>query len=260
MNSRHWLWKTASTIGLILTLGIGMNAEAGLFGFGGTNWKEEALLHDGSKLVVERTITRGGRHEIGQRPAYTEQSLNFTMPTTGEHVVWVDHFSEDLGNSSFLPMLIDVHQGIGYLVARPMGCLSYNKWGRPNPPYVVFKYQDKVWTRIPVSDLPAEISKPNIISSQPDTEVERIGKRLVPAETIQKIISSYRQPEFRSILREAFATAAGGCTEMIQTNDGWEGLGFFRLKANYEACSKYCVQKDVDQQACPCKKLFEGKK
>jgi Ca2+-binding RTX toxin-like protein len=28
-----------------------MSAYAGLFGFGGTSWKEEVLLHDGSKLA-----------------------------------------------------------------------------------------------------------------------------------------------------------------------------------------------------------------
>lgn len=202
---RNTQLSTRKFLFLVFALVASVSVNAGLFGFGGTSWQEEVLLHDGSRIIVERTVERGGRHEIGQRPAYTEQSLNFTMPATGEYVVWEDHFSEDIGNSSFLPMLVDIHQGIGYLVASPMGCPSYNKWGRPNPPYVIFKYQGKVWTRIPVSDLPAEISKPNIISSQPDTEVEGIGKRPVPAETIQKIISDYRKPEFRSILREPLA-------------------------------------------------------
>jgi hypothetical protein len=44
-----------------------MNAEAGLFGIGGDSWKEDVLLHDGKKLIVERSQTYGGRHEIGQQ-------------------------------------------------------------------------------------------------------------------------------------------------------------------------------------------------
>ena len=47
-------------MGVALTLGLGMNANAGLFGLGGTSWKEEVLLHDGSKIVVERKVKRGG--------------------------------------------------------------------------------------------------------------------------------------------------------------------------------------------------------
>jgi hypothetical protein len=43
-----------------------MSADAGLFGLGGTSWKEEVLLHDGSTILVDRSVVRGGRHEIGR--------------------------------------------------------------------------------------------------------------------------------------------------------------------------------------------------
>ena len=69
MNNGHGLWKVFRAISLILTLGISMNSEAGLFGFGGASWQEEVLLHDGRKLVVDRSVERGGRHEIGQLPS-----------------------------------------------------------------------------------------------------------------------------------------------------------------------------------------------
>lgn len=127
--------KILAIVALIATFSL--NASAAWFGFGGANWKEEVLLHDGRKIVVERHVERGGRHEIGQIPDYVEQSLSFTLPESGERVVWKDHFSEDIGSSSFLPMLVDIYQGVAYVAATNMGCLSYNKWGRPNPPYVV---------------------------------------------------------------------------------------------------------------------------
>jgi hypothetical protein len=186
---------------LVLSLG----ANAGLFGLGGTSWSEEALLHDGSKMIVKRSVERGGRHEIGQKSAYKEQSLAFTLPSTDQRVTWKDHFSEDIGTANFLPMLIDISGGMTYLVVSPMGCLSYNKWGRPNPPYVVFKYQDKEWKRIALQELPAEIKTPNLIFSAPDIEVEKIGKSSIHAEMIQKIINGYPQPEYKNILREPLA-------------------------------------------------------
>ena len=70
-----------------------VSAKAGFFGIGGDCWQEEVLLHDGQKIVVTRTVERGGRHEIGQRPPYKEQELSFTLPGTGANITWVDHFS-----------------------------------------------------------------------------------------------------------------------------------------------------------------------
>lgn len=197
--------KQITKLGLILTMGVSMSAGAGLFGFGGTSWKEEVLLHDGGKIIAERTVEHGGRHEIGQKPPYKYQSLSFTHPTTRQEIVWEDKFSEDVGSANFLPMLLDISSGTAYLVAYPMGCLSYNKWGRPNPPYVVFKHEGKEWTRIPLQELPAEIKTPNLIFSMPDFKVKESGKSFMTAEMISSIIASYRQPEYKTILREPLA-------------------------------------------------------
>ncbi len=215
------LLRGLRTLGLVVALSMSMSAEAGLFGFGGTSWKEEVLLHDGSKIIVARKVDRGGRHEIGQEPPIKEQSLSFTMPGMGDQVTWKDDFSEDVGSANFLPMLLDVKQSIAYLVVYPMGCLSYNKWGRPNPPYVIFKYQDKDWKRIPLQELPSEIKQPNLIFSSPDEEAEKIGKSFIPAETIQNVIANYPQPEFKSILRDSTATGMATCPELAYYKGGW---------------------------------------
>lgn len=192
-------------LGLFLTIlvlvGTAISA-CGFLGLGGTSWKEEVLLHDGRKIVVERTVKRGGRHEIGQKSPYEYQSLAFTMPGTNQQVKWEDKFSKDLGMANFLPMLLDIQDGVAYLVVQPMGCLSYNKWGRPNPPYVIFKYEGKTWQRIQLSELPAEIKTPNLIFSAPDIAVEKSGSRFMTSEMIKKIISAYKQPEYKTILRE----------------------------------------------------------
>jgi len=218
--------KRILTLGFLLMMGASMSALAGWFGSGGTSWKEEVLLHDGSKIIASRTVERGGRHEIGQEPPIKEQSLSFTLPKTNEKVIWEDKFTEDVGGANFLPKLLDIRAGVAYLVASPMGCLAYNKWGRPNPPYVIFKYQGKAWIRITLQELPAEIKTPNLIPSSPDDEAKKAGQPIVSAETIKALYAGYSQPEYRTILREA--VKGGGitsCEHMVHYKCGWFGTG-----------------------------------
>lgn len=199
----HQLYlKKVTKLGLLLMLGVGMNADAGLFGLGATTWKEEVLLHDGRKIIVERKVERGGRHEIGQEPPIKDQSLSFILPDTNQYVAWEDRYTADVGGANFLPMQLELRYDTPYLVVSPMGCVSYNKWGRPNPPYVVFKYQGEAWQRIPLQELPKELTIPNLIFSSPDSEARKSGQRIVAAETIKALYRGYKQPEYKAILRE----------------------------------------------------------
>lgn len=248
----------AAVLMLVLT---STDAGAGWFGFGGTSWKEEVLLHDGSKIIAERTIDRGGRHEIGQQPPIKEESLAFNMPKTDERITWKSEFSADIGYADFQPLLLDIFQGTAYVVTSPVGCLAYNKWGRPNPPYVIFKYQDKAWQRITMQELPAELNKPNLIISSPDNEVEKLGKSYVTAAMVQQANSDLTQTQFKTILRDEVKGGAGGCGEMISNGKGrWIGIGWFRDQPSYEACLNYCAGENVDAQHCPCATLFKGAK
>lgn len=203
MSSRQRMRRIVQTIGLVTFVSVSGSAEAGLFGFGGDSWQEEVLLHDGGKVVVERKIERGGQHEVGQKPSYREQSLRFTLPGTNQMITWEDHYSQDLGQANFLPLTLDIVSGTPYLVAYPMGCLAYNRWGRPNPPYVVFQFQGKEWIRISLEDLPAAITMPNVLFSEPDVQVERLKTRFISAAMIKEVIAGYTQLEYRTILRES---------------------------------------------------------
>lgn len=229
VSDNVWLFRAFKTIGLVLALGISVNVCASFLGLGGDSWKEEVLLHDGSKMIVMRSVEHGGRHEIGQEPPYKEQSLTFTLPGTNQTIRWEDHFSEDVGSANFLPMALDVYKGKVYLVADTMGCLAYNKWGRPNPPYVVFEYDGKDWQRVPLAELPVEIKKPNLIFSAPDAEVKKLGTSFVTAEMIHQIVSDYPQPEYRTILRAPSAISESRCLNLVPRKEGgWETPGGFR--------------------------------
>ena len=217
MKIKHWL----ALFGAILTMGAGMNANAGLFGLGGTSWKEEVLLHDGTKIVVERSVERGGRHEIGQRPPYKEQSLSFTLLSSSERVIWTAAYSKEVGYSDLRPLLLDIVRGVPYLVTDPVGCLAYNKWKRPNPPYIFWRYEDTVWQQIELADVPAELKVPNLIISSPDSKVELAGKTFMTVTEIANLNSSLTQPEYRSILREPLKNAGGSCEELIRYKGYW---------------------------------------
>lgn len=253
MTAHHTWLKQFLKLGLLLMLGISLSAHAG------DSWKEEVLLHDGQKIIAERYTQRGGRHEVGQKGDYIAQSLNFTLPGTGQTIAWQDNRSEDLGNSSFLPMVLDIANSTPYLVASPMGCLSYNKWGRPNPPYVVFKYDASAWQRIPLGDLPPEIKVPNLVQSMPDLVAAQQDQRFVTAQKIAEIVAQTRQPEYRSILREP-VNYDPECIPMVSNGKGlWLSRGWFSSKPTLDACQEECKHENFDDKTCPCNKIFEGK-
>jgi hypothetical protein len=82
-----------------------------------------------------------------------------------------------------------------------------------------------MWQRIPLQELPAEIKVPNLIFSSPDTAVEKFGKRFIPADTIKQVIDGYRQPEYKTILREPAGRGADGskvnCEERVLYKGYW---------------------------------------
>lgn len=226
----------------------------------GETWKEEALQADGSVIIVERTVDRGGRHEIGQKPPIKNQSFGFTVPKTKQTVKWEDNFTEDIGGSNFLPMMMNVHKDVPYVVAYPMGCTSYNKWGRPNPPYVVFKYENKQWNRIDLQELPEELKTPNLIFSMPDIEAKNTGKSIVSAKEINAIYAGYRQPEYRSILRVPLPVTRmlESCALRYGNGKGhWLSEDWFKDSKSLKACQEVCKTKDFMGDTCPCAKLFK---
>jgi hypothetical protein len=185
----------------LMILGGGMNACA----MGGTSWKEEVLLHDGNKIIVERSQTRGGSREIGQPPPVKEHTISFALPNSGKTITWTSEYGEDVGRANFNLLALHVLNGTPYIVASPNLCLAYNKWGRPNPPYVFFKYDGQAWQRIPLSEFPVEFKTINVAASTLADEDRLTKLGLVSAEQIKELNNEYRQPEYKTILRDPLA-------------------------------------------------------
>lgn len=190
---------------------------------GSKNWKEEVLLHDGNKIIVDRSVEYGGRHEIGQSPPFKEQTLTFALPNTTERIMWKDEYSDDVGSSNFNPMLLEAFGGTAYVLSSPVNSQSYSKWGCPNPPYVLFKYQNKGWKRIPLNELPTEIKLPNLVISSPDDVAKKANYGFLTTEMIKQANEGFRQPEYRTIMRRPVANTGMSCLERIE--GGWQSPG-----------------------------------
>lgn len=206
MRTQQEILKQIVKFGLLLMMGVSMSACAGFMGFGGDSWKEEVLLHDGQKIIVKRSQSYGGSHEVGQALPINEHTISFTLPGSDQKLTWTSEYGEEIGRTNFNLLALHVLHGTPYLVVEPNLCLSYNKWGRPNPPYVIFKHDGEKWLRIPLTELPTEFKTINLdfgmTWSIRDREVKFDRGDVLFAETIKRHNEESRQPEYKTILRE----------------------------------------------------------
>ena len=212
--NQQWLKRIAKLV-LILMMGVSMSACSA------TSWKEEVLLHDCSKIAVNRSQSYGGRHELGQPEPIKEHSISFNLPGSGRNITWTSEFGEDIGLSNFELLAVHVLNDVPYVIAEPNGCLSYNKWGRPNPPYVIFKHDGKEWQRIPLSELPPEFKTFNVAISMPwDIRGRPLlfdKGNMLSAESIKSRNENIRIPEKKTLLREPLANVWGGVSRRTTT-------------------------------------------
>ena len=218
--------KGAAFIIFILIFGAPCMAASAFWGFGNTaSWKEEVLLHDGGKIVVERWQKYGGGHEIGQSPPIKEQTITFTLPGTEQVITWRDEYTEDIGHANFILVALHIINNTPYIITKPRLCLSYNKWGRPNPPYVIFKYEGEEWKRIELAELPLEFNNVNLVITTLGDAKKLVSQELVSAEMVKKLNSSLTQKEYKTIIRTPFDPKAleKGCPVLFRYKGGWVG-------------------------------------
>jgi len=257
MRTHHGMLQRVAKLGLLLMMGVSMTACAGLFGHS-KGWKEEVQLHDGRVLVVERHFNLDGYPTLDSRErALLDEIITFTLPESNKRISWKTEFRNDRPEPNSLGvLLLDVVNGVPYLATSPAGCIAYNKWGRPNPPYVLFKYSNDAWQQISMKEFPEQLVAANLMST-PDS---RMLKSYYTIEQVKEQMQGRNiAVEAKTIFHEPIRSAGEGCGEMIRVNDGWEGTGFFSGQPSYEACLKYCARKEVSAQNCPCNRFFKGK-
>jgi hypothetical protein len=204
LNEGRWLAKALNTVGLIviLILGINMNAQAQLFGIGGKtkSWKEEVLLHDGQIIIAERFYNLGGYSTIDSTErAAVDQTVTFSLPGTNKKIVWKTNYNAtDIKVDNLGLILFDVVNDTPYIATYPVGCFAFEKWKRPNPPYVLFKYESNQWKQISLSELPIPLNKANVVVGLPATVL------LKPFYSVAQVNEKNRNvvPRYKAVLRE----------------------------------------------------------
>lgn len=189
---------------LLLLLGMSMTAcESG----DSARWQEEVLLHDGGTIIVERSQTYGGYSTLESREGMlAEEVWEFIIPGTKQSVLWQNAYGKTPEKSNLMLLVLDFKAGIPYLASSPAGCISYNVWKRPNPPYVFFKYVGKKWQQISQNEFPMEFSNSNVAVGRPDPN-HRSG--LLTIDTIKQE-NRLLEPYLRQILREPLKPGSPG--------------------------------------------------
>ncbi|MDD5385110.1 MAG: hypothetical protein PHG89_09565 [Gallionella sp.] len=221
MRTNHLWLKRITKLGLILMMGVSMGADAGLFGHT-MSWKEEVLLHDGSKIIAERYYNLGGYPAIeSQERAALDVTVTFNLPGTNKKIVWKTDYDQAKPEPNSLNLIrLDVVKGVPYIATYPAGCIAYNKWGRPNPPQILFKYENEQWKRITLAELPSELinTHANVIVGQP---AAKLLKSFYTVEGVNAENHDIDEGPYKTILREAYAGAGGGCEELIKYKGYW---------------------------------------
>ncbi len=243
-----------------------MNVGQMLVGWWPASWKEEVLLHDGSRIIVKRSQTRCNMSEIGQDMGVDKHTISFILPDSGKKITWRTTIGSDFEDTELHPLALEIVGGVPYLVTSPMGCIAYNKWKRPNPPYIILKYADNEWRQIPLAELPQQVTRANIVISCFLLKTEKLLSRrfgVVPAEEVDAINGEiiHKSVQHRKLfVREPFV---GGeeCGEIVRSTDNaWFGIDWFSIQPTYQACLDVCTRKKIHPEECPCDRFFAGDK
>ena len=225
MGNGQRLLKALKIIGLVWILGISMNADAGLFG-SSKSWKEEVLLHDGQKIVIERHFNLGPPSFESRERKELDETVTFTLPGSNKKITWKTDFNDFSPEPNDLSiLLLDIVKGTPYIATRPAGCIGFNKWKRPNPPYIFFKYDGKDWKRISLEEFPVVLTKTNIIVGSPPTDL------IKPFYTVAQVEEQNRDIQaegYKTIIRKPFAIEENRCPNLIPIKGGgWETPGSY---------------------------------
>ena len=188
-------------------------------------WKEEVKLHDGQVIMSERNYNLGGFAYLdSSERTPLDETVSFKLPN-GKSIVWKNDFRDSVPEPNSLNHFrFDIVNDVPYLATYPAGCISYNKWGRPNPPQVLFKYEDSQWKRITLDELPQELigATANVIVGRPASSLLKSYYTVEGVNDKNRPIST---TEYKTILREPIPKVWSGCVEMVYYKGAWVGPG-----------------------------------
>lgn len=252
MNVKKFFWRWMMPLAILFSIILSCTSSDIV------SWQEEVVLHDGSKIMVDRSQSYGGRRELGQSPPIKEQTISFTIPNTNEYISWKNEYGDDIKRANFTPLALHILNRVPYIISTTTSCLSYNKWGRPNPPYVIFKFHSKVWQRISQEELPIELDSINLVITTKSNEKVLLDESPINPVVMKEMNRDINQPELNGILRKPVYT--GDCSVMFHDGKGnWSSDDSFKRQPDIDACLNYCKREGYDAKHCPCNQIFGEK-
>lgn len=132
-----------------MTLGF-MLASVPMLGGCGDNtltWQEEVKLLDGRVI----TVTQRNRVEEGMPREFW---LTIKLPEfSSQEIVW---------HENLRPTVLNIYKNKLYVVGQPGTIIEYNQYGRLEPMYIGYRYDNAQWVRIPFNEIPGEIYDVNM--------------------------------------------------------------------------------------------------
>ena len=215
MNKAYWL-KAVKTVAFAMILGASISACSKTM-----SWKEEVQLSDGQIIIAERFYNLGGYSAIESKErAALDMTVTFNLPSG--KIIWKNDFRDSVPEPNSLNLIrFDVIKGVPYIATYPAGCIAYNKWERPNPPQVLFKYESRQWKRITLAELPTSLigTHANVVVGRPATS---LLKSFYTVAQVNEENDGISTPEYKTILTEPVKVGALGtdgssvnCEELI---------------------------------------------
>jgi hypothetical protein len=162
---------TKLSIGTLLTILILGATIINVFGFLGFNtltWQEEVKLLDG------RVITVTQKRRIDGSNMEREAWLTFKLPEfSNKEIVWHENLTVKI---------LNVYQNKLYVVGIPATTIEYRQYGRPEPVYIGYRFDNAQWVRIPFNEIPVAIYDVNMY---PDNMAIARLKRVTISDKIE---------------------------------------------------------------------------
>lgn len=199
--------RMMALLALVTLLGTGC---AGI----GRSWQEEVMLQDGTRIVVDRGLKLGSRYdqEMGAwnaGPPVRGYTLDIPLPGGKGRARW-EH------DQSLIPLAVGIKNGIAYLATAPSTCPDFDRYGRPIPAYVFFKF-DGGWKRISVDEFPEEIKSVNLLSVSGSPRTERlIADGFISADSAHSYNALYLRAELRTITRNKTTRRYAECIRELE--------------------------------------------
>lgn len=167
------------------------------------HWKQEVLLQDGRVIEVDRVSKQTGKVFPENVILEIEQTISFKNPDTGEDITWT------LPKGTMAKML-DFEASVPYFVLRAGSVGDYNTWGCPNPPFLVFRYENGQWLQKEFETLPTRFTLPNLLAAAHSAD-KLSEDGLVTIDEFKQYLKKSSIPEVRVIGREKINSNALGC-------------------------------------------------